>query len=103
MTRLSTRIATQSHARRAVAASALLSPIVLVVAGCGGGVPQNGVAPVGDRVITKEEYTHWLTAAAKGQAAQAPGGATTVPDSPDFKNCIAGKKKTPVPKGTPKP
>src|SRR4051812_5244277 len=103
MTRLSTRIATQSHARRAIAASALLSLLALVVASCGGGVPQNGVATVGDEVITKKEYNHWLTAAAKGQAAQAPGGAASVPDSPEFKKCIAAKKKTPVPKGTPKP
>ena len=103
MTRLSTRIATQSHARRAIAASALLGLLALVVASCGGGVPQNGVATVGDEVITKKEYNHWLTAAAKGQAAQAPGGAASVPDSPDFKKCIAAKKKTPVPKGTPKP
>src|SRR5215208_3814255 len=103
MTRLFTRIATQSHARRALAASALLGLLALVVAGCGGGVPQNGVATIGDEVITKKEYNHWLTAAAKGQAAQAPGGAASVPDSPEFKKCIASKKKTPVPKGTPKP
>src|SRR3954453_4533724 len=103
MTRLFTRIASQSHARRALAASALLGLLALVVASCGGGVPQNGVATVGDEVITKKEYNHWLTAAAKGQAAQAPGGAAAVPDSPEFKKCIASKKKTPVPKGTPKP
>jgi foldase protein PrsA len=103
MTRLFTRIATQSHARRALAASALLGLLALVVASCGGGVPQNGVATVGDEVITKKEYNHWLDAAAKGQSAQAPGGSTTVPDAPDFKKCIAAKQKTPVPKGTPKP
>src|SRR5215217_3342181 len=103
MTRFSTRIATQKHARRAILASALLVLLAFVVASCGGGVPQNGVATVGDEVITKKEYNHWLTAAAKGQAAQAPGGAASVPDSPEFKKCIASKKKTPVPKGTPKP
>src|SRR4051812_43034079 len=103
MTRLFTRIATQSHARRALAASALLGLLALVVASCGGGVPQNGVATVGDEVITKKEYNHWLTAAAKGQAAQAPGGAAAVPDAPDFTKCIAAKKKMPTPKGTPQP
>src|SRR3954453_2765799 len=103
MTRLFTRIASQSHARRALAASALLGLLALVVASCGGGVPQTGVATAGDEVITKKEYNHWLTAAAKGQAAQAPGGAASVPDSPEFKKCIAAKKKTPVPKGTPTP
>jgi len=103
MTRLFTRIASLNHARRAVLASALLLILASVVAACGGGVPSNGVATVDDEVITKEEYNHWLTAAAKGQAAQAPGGAASVPDSPEFKKCIASKKKTPVPKGTPKP
>src|SRR3954467_10003770 len=104
MTRLFTRIASQSHARRALAASALLGLLALVVASCGGGVPQNGVATVGNEVITKKEYNHWLTAAAKGQAAQAgPGGAASVPDAPKYTKCIAAKKKTPVPKGTPKP
>ncbi len=89
--------------RAALAASALLV-LAIVVASCGGGVPQNGVATVGDEVITKKEYNHWLTAAAKGQAAQAgPGGSASVPDAPEFTKCIASKKKTPVPKGTPKP
>src|SRR5829696_121823 len=103
MTRPFTLIASHRHARRAISASGLLIFLAFVVASCGGGVPPNGVATVGDEVITKKEYNHWLTAAAKGQAAQAPGGAASVPDSPEFKKCIAGKKKTPVPKGTPKP
>ena len=103
MTRLFTRIASLNHARRAILASALLLTLAVVVASCGGGVPSNGVATVGDEVITKEEYNHWLNAAAKGQAAQAPGGAASVPDAPDFEKCIAAKKKTPVPKGTPQP
>jgi foldase protein PrsA len=104
MTRPSTLIASLSHARRVFAASALLVLLAFVVASCGGGVPSNGVATVGDEVITKKEFNHWLNAAAKGQAAQAgPGGAAAVPDAPEFKKCIAGKKKTPTPKGTPKP
>ena len=104
MTRLSTRIASLSRGLRLALAAAALLVLAIAVASCGGGVPQNGVATVGDEVITKKEYNHWLTAAAKGQAAQAgPGGAAAVPDSPEFKKCIAGKKKTPTPKGTPKP
>ena len=105
MTRLSTRIASLSRGLRASIAAAALLSIALVVASCGGGVPQNGVATVGDEVITKKEFNHWLSAAAKGQASQAaPGGAApSVPDAPEFTKCIAAKKKTPTPKGTPKP
>ena len=104
MTRLLTPFASLSRGLRAVFAAAALLTIAVLVASCGGGVPSNGVATVGDEVITKKEFNHWLTAAAKGQAAQAgPGGAAAVPDAPDFKKCIAGKKKTPTPKGTPKP
>src|SRR5215212_3286852 len=104
MIRLSTRIASLSRGLRAALAASALLTIAIIASGCGGGVPSNGVATVGDEVITKKEYNHWLNAAAKGQAAQAgPGGAASVPDAPDFKKCIAGKKKTPTPKGTPKP
>src|SRR5215212_4663184 len=104
MTRLFTPKASLSRALHAALAASALIVLAIVVASCGGGVPQNGVATVGDEVITKKEYNHWLTAAAKGQAAQGgPGAATSVPDAPDFKKCIAGKKKTPTPKGTPKP
>src|SRR5215218_8747463 len=104
MTRLFTPKASLSRGLRAAPAASALIVLAIVVASCGGGVPSNGVATVDDEVITKKEYNHWLTAAAKGQAAQGgPGAATSVPDSPDFKKCIAGKKKTPTPKGTPKP
>src|SRR5215208_8226727 len=104
MTRPFTLIASLSRGLRVAIAAAALLVLAVAVASCGGGVPQNGVATVGDEVITKKEYNHWLTAAAKGQAAQGgPGAATSVPDAPDFKKCIAGKKKTPTPKGTPKP
>src|SRR4051794_7403277 len=104
MTRLSTRIASLSRGLRAALAASALLTLAIVVASCGGGVPQNGVATVGNEVITKKEYNHWLTAAAKGQAAQAgPGGAASVPDAPKYTKCIAAKKKAPVPKGTPKP
>ena len=105
MTRLSTPIASLPRVLRAALVAAALLALAVAVASCGGGVPSNGVATVGDEVITKNEFNHWLNAAAKGQAAQTSptGGATSVPDAPDFKKCIAGKKKTPTPKGTPKP
>src|SRR3954447_17431227 len=91
--------------RTLVAATAALVVLAIVVAGCGGGVPPNSVAKGGDELITKKEFDHWFTAAAKGQAQQtaATGTATVVPDPPDFKKCIASKQSAPVPKGTPKP
>jgi foldase protein PrsA len=99
-----TRLSTLSGGLRAALAVALVAATALVLAACGGGVPSNSVATVGDEAITKREFNHWLGAAAKGQAAQgAPGGSTAVPDAPEFKRCIADKKKVPVPKGQPKP
>lgn len=64
-------------------------------------MPPNGVAKVGDTVITKDQFNHWLNAAAHGSAA--PGGAVVVPDPPDFTKCIANQQKQPVPKGSKKP
>jgi foldase protein PrsA len=86
--------------RAAIVAAALLAVSIAIIS-CGGGVPQNGVATVGDEVITKKEFNHWLNAAAKGQAAQG-GASTAVPDSPKFAKCIGAKKKAPTPQGTPK-
>jgi foldase protein PrsA len=86
--------------RAAIAAAALLA-LSIVVVSCGGGVPQNGVATVGNEVITKKEFNHWLNAAAKGQAAQG-AVSSAVPDAPKFTKCVAAKKKAPTPQGTPK-
>src|SRR5881227_164925 len=72
-----------------------------LIAGCGNGVPPNGVAKIGDAVITKDQFNHWLNAAAHGSAA--PGSNTTVPDPPNFTKCIANLAKQPVPKGAKKP
>jgi foldase protein PrsA len=82
-----------------------LLAVALVVAGCGDGVPSDSVAKVGGTKITKAEFTHWLTAAAKQQAqstGQAPSQ-VAVPDPPNFTHCVAAKSKAPVPKGVPKP
>jgi foldase protein PrsA len=59
-----------------------------VVAGCGG-VPGNAVASVDGNPITKATFTHWMTVAARS------GGQTTtaIPKPPDFKDCIAAKRK----------
>jgi foldase protein PrsA len=72
-----------------------------LIAGCGADVPTNGVAKIGDTVITKDQFNHWLNAAAHGSAA--PGSNPTVPDPPNFTQCVANQAKQPVPKGAKKP
>jgi foldase protein PrsA len=72
-----------------------------LIAGCGNDVPPNGVAKIGDTVITKDQFNHWLNAAAHGSSA--PGSAVVVPDPPNFTKCVANQAKQPVPKGAKKP
>jgi foldase protein PrsA len=72
-----------------------------LIAGCGADVPTNGVAKIGDTVITKDQFHHWLNAAARGSSA--PGQTVTVPDPPNFTKCIANQAKQPVAKGAKKP
>jgi len=74
----------------------------VAVAGCGNDVPSGAVAKIGDAVIKKEEFDHWLQAAASGQ--QPPtGGEVVVPDPPEFTECVASKKDQPAPPGAEKP
>src|SRR4051794_13163549 len=75
-----------------LALGAFFVPAALV-AGCGG-VPGNAVATVDGTPIEKSSFDHWLNVAAKsgGQATAA------APKPPQFKECIAQKRKT-----TPKP
>lgn len=75
----------------------------MVVAGCGSDVPSGAVAKIGDAVIKKEEFEHWLNAAAKGQQPPGTGGEVVVPDPPDYEKCIEAKGKQPVPQGSKKP
>ena len=72
-----------------------------LIAGCGADVPSNGVAKVGDAVITKDQFNHWMEAAAQGSAA--PGSKVVVPDPPNFTKCVASQEKQPVPEGSKKP
>jgi foldase protein PrsA len=72
-----------------------------LIAGCGNDVPSNGVAKIGDSVITKDQFNHWLNAAAHGSSA--PGSTVVVPDPPNFTKCVANQAKQPVPKGAKKP
>ena len=66
-------------------------------------MPSGAVAKVGDAVIKKEDFDHWLQAAASGQQPPGTGGEVTVPEPPEFTECIEAKKKQPQPPGAPKP
>jgi foldase protein PrsA len=79
----------------------LLTVGAAAIVACGSdSVPSGSVAKVGDEEITQEEFDKWLETAVSGQA---QGAATTVPDPPDFKKCVAAKKDAPVPKGQQQP
>src|SRR4051794_3822283 len=72
----------------AVLLSAAAIPAALV-AGCGGGIPGNAVATVGDNQITKAAFAHWLNVAAKSGGQQQ----TAIPKPPDYTACISAKRK----------
>ena len=84
--------------RTALPAAALLVAAVLGVSACGGGgVPGNSVATVGDQTIKRDTFDHWMKIIAISQAGQtnpAAAKSAQVPDAPDFKQCVAEKKKT---------
>jgi foldase protein PrsA len=95
--------------RTALPVVALLAVAVLGVSACGGGgVPGNSVATVGDQTIKRDTFDHWMKIIAISQAGQSNPAAAktaTVPDAPDYKQCIAEKKKTAAKpaKGQPEP
>ena len=82
-----------TKAARLLLALCALGAIAAVATGCGG-VPGNAVAEVDGNAIDKEEFNHWLNVAAKSSGQ--PGA--SVPDAPEFTECIEQKRKT-----TPKP
>jgi foldase protein PrsA len=93
---------------RSLALCAFFVVPALALTACGGDdVPGNAVARVGDQTIKKSTFTHWMQIAAVSQAGQqtSSAGKPQVPDAPDFKQCIAQKKKAaPAPaKGQPEP
>ncbi|HKE81606.1 MAG TPA: peptidyl-prolyl cis-trans isomerase [Solirubrobacteraceae bacterium] len=96
------------HKRTALAAAAL-SAVAIGVTACGGGaIPGNSVATVGDQTIKRDTFDHWMKIIAISTAAQTNPNAAktaTVPDAPDFKQCIAQAKKTAAKpaKGQPEP
>ena len=73
--------------------------LALTLSACGGGVGSDSIAKVGDQSIKTSTFNHWMQIAAVASAGQQNPAATTapkasVPDAPDFKQCIAEKKKT---------
>ena len=94
---------------RSLALCAFFVIPALLLSACGGDVPGNSVAVVGDQTIKRSTFNHWMQVAAVSQAGQAdPTGAApkaTVPDSPSFTKCIANKKATAAKpaKGQPQP
>src|ERR1044072_3796573 len=79
---------------RLVLALCALIALVAVAAGCGG-VPGNAVATVDGNSINKDDFNHWMNIAAKTSGQ--PNA--SVPDAPDFKQCIEQKRKSlPKPK-----
>jgi parvulin-like peptidyl-prolyl isomerase len=71
-----------------------LFAVIAAVSGCGGSVPSDSVAQVGDTSITKEDFNHRLLVtylSSQGQTGKADPKAMPAP--PDFKGCIAAAKK----------
>lgn len=70
---------------------AALTATALVATGCGGGgIPGDSVATVDGNEITKDEFNHWMTIAAKSGGQ--PDG--QIPEPPDFEECIATKRES---------
>jgi foldase protein PrsA len=68
--------------------------VAVGLSACGGGVPGDSVADMAGNPITTQSFNHWMSVAAKGNAAQSPGAPVIVPnDPPDFKACIAQVRK----------
>jgi foldase protein PrsA len=87
------------HMKSSLLALGAFFVLALSLAACGGGVPGDSVAKVGDQTIKTSTFDHWLKIAAVASAGQQNPSATTppkvsVPDAPDFKNCVAEKKAT---------
>jgi foldase protein PrsA len=94
--------------RQSALGAFFVAALALGVSACGGGMPGNSVATVGDQTIKRDTFDHWMRIITISQASQTnPSAAKTaaVPDPPDFVKCVAQKKKTaPKPaKGQPEP
>ena len=83
--------------RQSALGAFFVAALALGVSACGGGLPGNSVATVGDQTIKRDTFDHWMRIITISQASQTnPNAAKTaaVPDSPDFQKCVAAKKKT---------
>jgi foldase protein PrsA len=94
--------------RQSALGAFFVAALAVGVSACGGGMPGNSVATVGDQTIKRSTFDHWMKIITISQASQTnPNAAKTaaVPDPPDFAKCVAAKKKTaPKPaKGQPEP
>jgi parvulin-like peptidyl-prolyl isomerase len=94
--------------RQSALGAFFVAAIAFGVSACGGGVPGNSVATVGDQTIKRSTFDHWMRIITISQASQTnPNAAKTVavPDAPDFEKCVAAKKKTAAKpaKGQPEP
>jgi parvulin-like peptidyl-prolyl isomerase len=95
---------------RSLALCAFFVVPALILSACGGDVPGNSVAKVGDQSIKKTTFDHWMQIAAVSQAGQANPNSTStpkaqIPDPPNFTKCVANKKATAAApaKGQPEP
>jgi parvulin-like peptidyl-prolyl isomerase len=83
--------------RQSALGAFFVAALALGVSACGGGMPGNSVATVGDQTIKHDTFDHWMRIITISQASQTnPNAAKTaaVPDAPDFEKCVAQKKKT---------
>ena len=95
---------------RSLALCAFFVLPALALSACGGGVPDNSVALIGDQTIKRDTFDHWMRVAAVSQAGQTnPAGSAApkvqVPDAPNFTKCIAQKQASAAKpaKGQPEP
>ena len=83
--------------RQSALGAFFVAALAFGVSACGGGIPGNSVATVGDQTIKRDTFDHWMKIITISQASQTnPNAAKTaaVPDPPDFDKCVAQKKKT---------
>lgn len=83
--------------RQSALGAFFVAALAVGISACGGGLPGNSVATVGDQTIKRDTFDHWMRIITISQASQTnPNAAKTaaVPDSPDFQKCVAAKKKT---------
>jgi foldase protein PrsA len=77
-----------NKASRLIFSACALLGVSATVAACGG-VPGNSVASVDGESVSKSDFSHWLTIAAKSSGQQN----AAVPDPPDYAKCVATKRK----------